>query len=75
MTSTNYARFINFLQNELSISSACIAVAERASITSELPYPQPDSNALSMILWQYGLVTLEQLDKIFDWLQNTYDFN
>ncbi|MEB3343666.1 DUF2949 domain-containing protein [Okeania sp.] len=75
MTSTNYARFINFLQNELSISSASIAVAERASVTSELSYPQPDSNALSMILWQYGLVTLEQLDKIFDWLQNTYDFN
>ncbi len=75
MTSTNYARFINFLQNELSISSASIAVAERASVTSELPYLQPDSNALSMILWQYGLVTLEQLDKIFDWLQDTYDFN
>jgi hypothetical protein len=45
MTSKNYARFINFLQNELSISSASIAVAERASITSELPYPQPDSSA------------------------------
>jgi hypothetical protein len=22
-----------------------------------------------MILWQYGLVTLEQLDRIFDWLE------
>ena len=75
MTSNNYTRFINFLQNELSISSAYIAIAERASITSELPCPKPDSNALSMILWQYGLVTLEQLDKIFDWLQNTYEFN
>ncbi|NEQ35669.1 MAG: DUF2949 domain-containing protein [Okeania sp. SIO3I5] len=75
MTSTNYARFINFLQNELSISSASIAIAERASVTTELPCPHPDSNALSMILWQYGLVTLEQLDKIFDWLKNTYDFN
>ena len=75
MTSTTYTRFINFLQNELSISSASIATAERASILSELPYPQSDFNALSMILWQYGLVTLEQLDKIFDWLQNTYEFN
>lgn len=75
MTSTNYTRFINFLQNELSISSASIATAERASIFLELPYPQSDFNALSMILWQYGLVTLEQLDKIFDWLQNTYEFN
>lgn len=75
MTSKNYARFINFLQNELSISSASIAVAERASITSELPYPQPDSSALPMILWKYGLVSLEELDKIFDWLETTYDFN
>ncbi|MGK7921391.1 MAG: DUF2949 domain-containing protein [Trichodesmium sp.] len=75
MTSNNYARFINFLQNELSISSASIAVAERASINSELPYPQPDSSALPMILWQYGLVSLEELDKIFDWLETTYDFN
>ena len=75
MTSKNYTRFINFLQNELSISSASIAVAQRASITSELPYPQPDSSALPMILWQYGLVSLEELDKIFDWLENTYDFN
>jgi hypothetical protein len=24
---------------------------------------------LPMVLWQYGLVTLEQLDQIFDWLE------
>jgi hypothetical protein len=31
---------------------------------------QPDTpNLLPMILWQYGLVTLEQLDRIFDWLE------
>jgi hypothetical protein len=31
---------------------------------------QPDApNLLPMILWQYGLVTLEQLDRIFDWLE------
>lgn len=75
MTPTNYARFIHFLQDELSISSASIAVAERASITSKLADRKPDFSAFPMILWQYGLVTLEQLDKIFDWLGNTYDFN
>jgi hypothetical protein len=26
-------------------------------------------NLLPMILWQYGLVTLKQLDQIFDWLE------
>lgn len=75
MTPTNYARFIKFLKDELAISSAYIAVAERASGTSELPAPKPDSSALPMILWQYGLVTLEQLDKIFDWLETAYDLN
>jgi len=24
-----------------------------------------------MILWQYGLITLEQLDRIFDWLEQS----
>jgi len=24
---------------------------------------------LPMLLWQYGLVTIEQLDRIFDWLE------
>jgi hypothetical protein len=27
---------------------------------------------LPMVLWQYGLVTLDQLDKIFDWLSEAY---
>ncbi|MCZ0902074.1 DUF2949 domain-containing protein, partial [Microcoleus sp. HI-ES] len=31
-----------------------------------------DPNSLPMVLWQYGLVTLEQLDKIFDWLSEAY---
>jgi hypothetical protein len=24
---------------------------------------------LPMILWQYGLVTIEQLDRIYDWME------
>ncbi len=51
---------INFLQRELAISDAAIAVA--------LKHPEQDSEHLPMILWQYGLVSLEQLNCIFDWL-------
>jgi len=29
---------------------------------------QETPNQLPMILWQYGLINLEELDKIFDWL-------
>ena len=68
MTPKNYARFIRFLKEELAISQASIAVAERAS-TSEKQRTTLDTSSLPMILWQYGLVSLEQLDKIFDWLE------
>jgi len=68
MTPKTYARFIHFLKEELAISQASITVAERAS-TNERPQTTPDTSSLPMILWQYGLVSLEQLDKIFDWLE------
>ena len=71
MTPGTYSRFIRFLQEDLAISAACIAVAERAVGQGRRPREQ-DSTSLPMILWQYGLVTLEQLDKIFDWLETAY---
>ncbi|NJN59846.1 MAG: DUF2949 domain-containing protein [Leptolyngbyaceae cyanobacterium SL_5_9] len=54
-------RLIQFLQEELAIPAKGIAIALRHD--EEIP------NHLPMVLWQYGLVTLEQLDKIFDWLE------
>jgi len=61
MKSTRLKRLIGFLRSELAIPSASIDLAMRH---------QPDApHLLPMILWQYGLVTLEQLDRIFDWLE------
>ena len=53
---------IRFLQDELAIPAEAIAIASREE--ANLP------NLLPMVLWQYGLVSLEQLDQIFDWLAN-----
>ena len=61
MAPNKYTQFINFLQEELSISNNSIAIALR--------HREQDPGPLPMILWQYGLVTLEQLDKIYDWLE------
>lgn len=61
MAPATHSRFIHFLQEELAISSASIAVALR--------HRDQDPGPLPMILWQYGLVTLEQLDQIYDWLE------
>lgn len=71
MAPATYTRLIRFLQDDLAISSASIAVAERVG-GSEQRQRDRDPNSLPMVLWQYGLVTLEQLDKIFDWLAKAY---
>ena len=55
-----YANFIKFLKEELALSTDSIAVVQRTVEQQSAPIP--------MILWQYGLVTLEELDRIYDWL-------
>ena len=52
---------INFLQEDLAISAASLAVALRNR--------DQDPGSLTMTLWQYGLITLEQLEQIYDWLE------
>jgi Protein of unknown function (DUF2949) len=61
MTPSTYPRLIRFLQDDLAISTASLAVALR--------HREQDPGPLPMILWQYGLITLEQLEKIYDWLE------
>jgi hypothetical protein len=57
-----YHQFLRFLEEELAISASSIAIALR--------HREQDPGPLPMILWQYGLVTLEQLDRIYDWLES-----
>ena len=54
--------FINFLQNELALSIGDLTVALRKYELENAPLP--------MLLWQYGLVSIEQLEQIFDWLED-----
>lgn len=61
MTHTKFSRFLRFLRQELAISKAELRLALR--------HPGHTPDTLSMILWQYGLVTLNQLSQIFDWLE------
>ncbi|MBP0021412.1 MAG: DUF2949 domain-containing protein [Cyanobacteria bacterium SBLK] len=63
MKSTIATRLIDFLQNELSIPSDAINLALR--------HREQSPNVIPMILWQYGLISLEQMERIFDWLDNS----
>ena len=60
MNTSLLSRLITFLQEELLIPTESIQIASRQDVTA---------NLFPMVLWQYGLVSLEQLDKIFDWLE------
>lgn len=73
MTPIRYKRFITFLKEELSISADSIKFAERTSGVDKTKTADFVADLISfpMILWQYGLVTLEQLNRIFDWLAET----
>lgn len=58
MPTTPYSKFLRFLREDLDLSHESIAIAERSLKKQQGPLP--------MILWQYGLVTLEQLDRIYE---------
>lgn len=52
-----------FLTDELSLPQGSIEMAQR----------QLDGNpgSVPMVLWQYGLITLEQLERVLDWLDQS----
>ncbi|MEM9771484.1 MAG: DUF2949 domain-containing protein [Cyanobacteria bacterium P01_D01_bin.73] len=60
MSSEAIARVKDFLQTELLLSPAAIDIAFNRWEREQGPLP--------MILWRYGLVTIEQLALVFDWL-------
>jgi hypothetical protein len=49
------------LQSEINLSTDDISVILRHPESKNAPFP--------MLLWQYGLVNIEELERIFDWLE------
>ena len=57
---TNQEQLLDFLQEQLAIVPEAIAMALRLN--------EQNPGSLPMLLWQYGLISLEQLEQIFDWM-------
>jgi Protein of unknown function (DUF2949) len=51
---------ITFLKKDLALPTPAIDLALR--------HAGQNLNEIPMVLWQYGFVSLAQLDQIFDWL-------
>ncbi|MDJ0661401.1 MAG: DUF2949 domain-containing protein [Crocosphaera sp.] len=60
-------KLVHFLQQELNIPAESIALVQRHP---ELPY-----SSFPMLLWRYGLITLTQLERIFDWLDSGLSYS
>ncbi len=52
---------MHFLQGELAVPAAAIQLGMRQTHGS--------ATLLPMALWQYGLVTMTELNQILDWLE------
>lgn len=61
MIPSDYSKLIRFLQDELSVPPKAIKLA--------LQQCNQDFGPLPMVLWQQGVVSLQQLEKIFDWME------
>ncbi|MGK7930315.1 MAG: DUF2949 domain-containing protein [Microcystaceae cyanobacterium] len=59
--SAKFRNFINFLRTDLLLSDDCLALVQKKA--------QTDNDNLPMLLWQYGLISLTQLNSIFEWLE------
>jgi hypothetical protein len=55
---------VRFLSDELALPQNSIALA--------IQHAEQTPSLLPMILWQYGLISLAQLEQIFDWLEHRH---
>jgi hypothetical protein len=62
MSQSDLPKVIEFLQQDLNLSDSSVELALKQS--------RSDYGSLPMVLWQYGLVSLQQLDSIYDWFES-----
>jgi Protein of unknown function (DUF2949) len=61
MSTSKQAQLIRFLETDLAIPRTAIALGLRQCA--------PINDFLPMTLWQHGLISLDQLAQIFDWME------
>ncbi len=59
---TNYSnkKIISFLVDEIGLEESSIELGLKLSIKNNSPLP--------ILLWSYGLITIEELDKLYTFL-------
>lgn len=61
MSKHDIPQVVNFLHQNLNLSDDSVQLALKQS--------QLDYSNLPIVLWQYGLVSLPELDQFYDWVE------
>ena len=68
MITTNYPQpkcskeLLLFIENELGLSKQAIELGVKHSSSENAPLP--------VVLWSFGLINLDQFEKVIEWLKN-----
>ena len=62
MSKQDIPQVTNFLRQNLKLSDDSVQLA--------LKQAQSDYSSLPIVLWQYGLVSLPELDQVYDWFES-----
>ena len=60
-----YKEMIIYLINEIGLNESSIELGLKLSIRNNIPLP--------MLLWSYGMLTIEELDKLYSFLFKKMD--
>ncbi len=58
-------KMIIYLFNEVGLDESCIELGIKLSIKNKTPLP--------ILLWSYGMLTIEELDKLYSFLFQKMD--
>ena len=62
MSKHDLPQVVNFLRQNLHLSDDSVQLALKQS--------QSNYSSLPIVLWQYGLVSLPELDRVYDWFES-----
>ena len=60
MNNNTSKNLINFLANEIGLDASSIELVLKLSLKNNTPLP--------ILLWSYGMLTIEELDKLYSFL-------
>jgi hypothetical protein len=53
------AELLAFLRHQLGLSEGALELGQRQATLEQAPFP--------VVLWRYGLINLEQLERVYAW--------